>query len=40
MGWFGISMNEKDINKWYEEEAKLMDSLPGDTLLTVVDCHI
>lgn len=38
MGWFGVSLNEKD--NWKEEFNKLIQSLPEDTLLTIVDCHI
>lgn len=38
MGWFGISNNEDD--NWIEELNKLIHSLPEDTLLTIVDCHI
>jgi hypothetical protein len=40
MGWFGVSINEKDDDVWYSEYAKLLNELPDDTLLTVVDCHI
>ena len=40
MGWFGMVSNEKDQGAWEEEFGKLLDSLPDDTLLTVVDCHI
>lgn len=40
MGWFGISSNEKDKNDWLDEFNQMIDSLPGDTLLTIVDCHI
>jgi len=38
MGWFGMSNNDND--NWTEELNKLIDSLPEDTLLTIVDCHI
>jgi hypothetical protein len=40
MGWFGMASDEKDKDTWNKEFAKLLDSLPDDTLLTVVDCHI
>lgn len=40
MGWFGMVSDEKDENEWVTEFTKLVDSLPEDTLLTVVDCHI
>ncbi|MCK5612661.1 hypothetical protein KAR91_62895 [Candidatus Pacearchaeota archaeon] len=38
MGWWGMVSDEKD--NWDEEFSKLFDSLPGNTLLTIVDCHI
>ena len=40
MGWFGISSNEKDPEEWSSNFYKLIDSLPEDTRLTIVDCHI
>lgn len=40
MGWFACVSNEKAQAEWNREFAKLLDSLPDDTLLTVVDCHI
>lgn len=30
---------EKDTAVWQSEFAKLVEGLPDDTLLTVVDCH-
>lgn len=38
MGWWGIVTDEKDT--WSSEFAKLLDNLPPETWLTVVDCHI
>lgn len=38
MGWFGMTSDEN--LDWNKEFNKLLDSLPEDTLLTVVDCHI
>jgi hypothetical protein len=38
MGWWAAVSDEKD--NWQEEFTKLIASLPEDTLLTVVDCHI
>jgi hypothetical protein len=38
MGWFGVSSNEDD--DWVTKFNEKLDSLPDDTLLTVVDCHI
>jgi hypothetical protein len=39
--WFGNGhCGEDDTALWGAEFNKLIDSLPDDTLLTVVDCHI
>jgi len=40
MGWWGAVHDEKDEDLWDDEFAKLLDSLPDNTLLSVVDCHI
>lgn len=40
MGWWGVATNEKAQGDWNEEFSTLIDGLPDDTLLTVVDCHI
>jgi hypothetical protein len=40
MGWWGIVSDEKDPTEWANEFNKMFDDLPGDTLLTLVDCHI
>jgi len=40
MGWWTIVKNEKDPAVWNAEFDKLFASLPDDTLLTIVDCHI
>lgn len=40
MGWWGCVSDEKDQGIWLEEFNKLLDGLPDETLLTVVDCHI
>lgn len=40
MGWFACVSNEKDQGDWNREFNALLDSLPDDTQLTVVDCHI
>jgi hypothetical protein len=39
MGWWGCVSDEKDTAEWQAEFAKLVEGLPDDTLLTVVDCH-
>jgi hypothetical protein len=38
MGWFGVSSDDNE--NWAQEMETLIKSLPDDTLLTVVDCHI
>lgn len=38
MGWFGVVSDEK--GDWIDRFNKMLDELPDDTLLTVVDCHI
>jgi len=38
MGWWAVSSNEDE--NWAEEFDKMIKSLPEDTLLTVVVCHI
>ncbi len=40
MGWWGIVSNEKNPNEWQEEFFKMLKSLPPETELTLVDCHI
>lgn len=40
MGWWACVSDEKATSEWHREFAALIDSLPADTLLTVVDCHI
>lgn len=40
MGWWGCVADEKNKEEWYNEFSSLIDSLPDDTLLTIVDCHI
>lgn len=40
MGWWGIVSNEKDQEEWDSEIEKLLNSLSGDTLISIYDCHI
>lgn len=40
MGWFGSSSDNQDIIEWGDKFMDLIDSLPPDTQMTVVDCHI
>lgn len=38
MGWFGMVSDEDD--SWYDGYQAMLDSIPDDHYLTVVDCHI
>lgn len=40
MGWWGVVSDAKSADEWLSEVAKLLESLPDDTLLSVYDCHI
>jgi hypothetical protein len=40
MGWWGMVSDEKDRNQWTREFGTLLDGLPPETWLAVVDCHI
>lgn len=40
MGWFGMSNDELTETDWLQKFNEMIDALPDDTLLTVVDCHI
>jgi hypothetical protein len=40
MGWWACVSNEKDEETWMSMFHKMLNELPGDTQLTVVDCHI
>lgn len=40
MGWWGMVADEKEASEWNAQFAKLIDGLPEDTLLTVIDAHI
>jgi hypothetical protein len=40
VGWWGMVADEKEEDVWTAEFAKLIDDLPDDKWLTVVDCHI
>jgi len=39
MGWFGISSGDMPRAEWNKKFAEMIDGLPDDTLLTIVDCH-
>lgn len=40
MGWWGFSDDKITQDDWNEHYNDMIDSLPDDTLLTLVDCHI
>ena len=40
MGWFGVSDDKVAPDDWCRLVNQLLDNLPDDTLITVVDCHI
>jgi hypothetical protein len=40
MGWWGTTSNEKDDDEWQSAVSKLVDELPDDHWIAVVDCHI
>jgi len=40
MGWFGMSNDVVTQENWNKEVQNLYKTLPGETLLTIVDCHI
>lgn len=40
MGWFGVVADGKPQGDWAEQFNALVDSLPDDTVLSLVDCHI
>lgn len=39
MGWFGMDRGEEDP-RWLDFWWRMVDGLPDDALLTIVDCHI
>ena len=40
MGWWAMVSNEKEYDEWNAQFALLIDELPNNTLLTIVDCHV
>lgn len=40
MGWFGMSEDSMTQAEWNRKVNELLDELPDDTLITIVDCHI
>jgi hypothetical protein len=40
MGWFGMSRDEIDDGEWDRKVNEMLNGLPDDTRITIVDCHI
>ena len=40
MGWFGAHTDDVNQDDWAKAQWELIESLPDDTLITMVDCHI
>jgi hypothetical protein len=40
MGWWAVVHDEMDEKLWAYKFNNMLDDLPGDTMLTLVDCHI
>jgi hypothetical protein len=40
VGWWGTISDEVSDEEWTNEVKKIIDDLPSDTILVVVDCHI
>lgn len=40
MGWWACVSDEKETDVWNAEFATMFNSLPDDTIISVVDCHI
>lgn len=40
MGWFGMSNDTEEQGDWNRKVNEMLDALPDDTTITVVDCHI
>ncbi len=40
MGWWGAVSDEKDRDEWNAQFTKLLMDLPGETMISVYDCHI
>lgn len=40
MGWWGMSNDNFSQNEWNEKFNQMIDELPDDTILTLIDAHI
>ena len=39
-GWWGTVSGGKDQSDWNKEISEMIESLDGDTLISIYDCHI
>lgn len=40
MGWWGVSTNEKEEEKWNKEVNNFLDSLDDSQIIVLLDCHV
>lgn len=40
MGWFGMSDDSMTTDEWTKKMRETVAALPGDTLISIIDCHI
>jgi hypothetical protein len=40
MGWWAVVHDEKEQDVWNEKVNELINSIDGDTLISIYDCHI
>lgn len=40
MGWFGCSDDKVSQSDWNKNVREMINKLPDDTMITMVDCHI
>lgn len=40
MGWWGITSNEMDEGEWFAKQSALIEDLPDDVYLALVDVHV
>lgn len=40
MGWFGMSDDKMEESAWVDHQNAMLDSLPGETLISIIDAHV
>ncbi len=40
MGWFACVADEKPRDQWAEKVSEVIRNIPGESWVTIVDCHI